>query len=253
LTSTAVPVIYTLSLHDALPIWSAAGHHLQGLRPGCDHQQRGRGRPEPHAAGLCRAACGHAGRVRHREPGHLAQRRRGDQVPVRGAAARGRRLLLMTGGRPVQARILAMLPDYPPSGVGSWVMTHTLLSALAARGHRVDVVLACRRGAPYELDGVHVWSHRGKSDPLRFVRDAHVIVTHVDLTQRAVLIGHRYDKPVVQIAHNTSPLSRAALQRWPATLTVFNSSHAAAAMGDVCDRWIVVRPPVRMDDYATTP
>lgn len=159
----------------------------------------------------------------------------------------------MTGGRPVQARILAMLPNYPPSGVGSWVMTHTLLSALAARGHRVDVVLACRRGAPYELDGVHVWPHRGKSDPLRFVRDAHVIVTHVDLTQRAVLIGHRYDKPVVQIAHNTSPLSRAALQRWPATLTVFNSSHAAAAMGDVCDRWIVVRPPVRMDDYATTP
>nr|PZN25585.1 MAG: glycosyl transferase [Mycolicibacterium hassiacum] len=159
----------------------------------------------------------------------------------------------MAGGRPVHAHILALLPGYPPAGVGSWVMTHALLRALAARGHRVDVVLAHRGGAPYVRDGVHVWPHRGKDDPFRFIRDAQVIVAHVESAQRAVLLGDRYQVPVVQIAHNTSPLSAASLKRWPATVTVFNSVHAAESMGDLASRWIIVRPPVHIAEYETTP
>lgn len=159
----------------------------------------------------------------------------------------------MTGGRPVHAHILALLPDYPPSGVGSWVMTHALLRALAARGHRVDVVLGARRGTPYELDGVHVWPHRSKDDPFRHIRDAQVIVAHVGSAQRAALIGERYNVPVVQIMHNTTALSLAALRRWPATVTVFNSVHAAAVAGDLASRWIIVRPPVDPAEYETTP
>ncbi|MBX5463806.1 MAG: glycosyltransferase family 4 protein [Steroidobacteraceae bacterium] len=133
------------------------------------------------------------------------------------------------------------------------MMTHAMLRALAARGHRVDVVLADRGGAPYVRDGVHVWPHRDKADPFRFLPDAHVIVAHVDSAARAVVLGETYRVPVVQVVHNTSASSAAALRRWPANLTVFNSEHAARALAGECGRWIIVRPPVDPAEYATTP
>lgn len=158
----------------------------------------------------------------------------------------------MTGGRPVRAHVLGMLPDYPPRGVGSWVMTHALLRALAARGHRVDVVLSAP-GAPYERDGVHVWPHVSKRDPFAFLPGAHVIVTHVEIGGRAVALGEAYGVPVVQIAHNTGPVAETAMRRRPAALTVFNSEHARVLLGEACGRSVVVRPPVDPAEYATKP
>jgi len=149
--------------------------------------------------------------------------------------------------------VLAMLPAYPPSGVGSWVMTHALLRALAVRGHRVDVTLSAMTGEPYELDGVHVWPHVDKADPIRFIDSAQVVVTHVECGVRALMLGEARGVPVVQIAHNTGPVAESAMRRRPAALTVFNSQHAARALGELCGRWIIVRPPVDVAEYATTP
>lgn len=150
-------------------------------------------------------------------------------------------------------RVLALIPDYPPRGVGSWVMTHALLRALAARGYRVDVVLTVATGDPYTLDGIHVWPHKGKNDPFEHLPGAHVIVTHVEAGGRAIALGAAYGLPVVQIAHNTGPVAESAMRRRPAALTVFNSRHARALLGGACGRSIVVRPPVAVDDYATVP
>ena len=150
-------------------------------------------------------------------------------------------------------RVLAMVPDYPPCGVGSWVMTHSLLRTLAARGHGVDVVLAARKGEPYEVDGVRVWPHRDKSDPFRFVDDASVIVTHVESAGRPIALGNARGVPVVQIAHNAGVFTESALKRRAAALTVFNSRQVSASLSGLCVRSVIVRPPVDPADYATTP
>lgn len=150
-------------------------------------------------------------------------------------------------------RVLAMVPDYPPRGVGSWVMTHTLLRALVERGHGVDVVLAVAEGDPYELDGVRVWPHRGKGDPFRFIDDASVLVAHVESAGRPIALGNARGVPVVQIAHNAGAFTESALTRRSAALTVFNSRHVAEKLADLCVRSIVLHPPVHPADYATTP
>lgn len=150
-------------------------------------------------------------------------------------------------------RVLAMVPDYPPRGVGSWVMTHNLLRALVVRGHAVDVVLAAPTGDPYELDGVRVWPYKDKSDPFRFIDDASVLITHVESAGRPVALGNARGVPVVQIAHNAGAFTESALKRRAAALTVFNSQHTAARLGPLCVRSMVIHPPVSAADYATTP
>lgn len=150
-------------------------------------------------------------------------------------------------------RILAMIPNYPPHGVGSWIMTHNLLRALVQRGHDADVVLSATPGAPYEVDGVRVWPHVDKSDPFRFIDDAHVLVAHVESAGRALALGEVRGVPVVQIVHNAGAFTEAALRKRPAALTVFNSQHVADQLGELCGRSIVVPPPVAAAEYATTP
>lgn len=150
-------------------------------------------------------------------------------------------------------RVMAMIPDYPPRGVGSWVMTHNLLRALVDRGHEADVVLSAADGDPYELDGVRVWPHVDKSDPFRFIDDVHVLVAHVESAGRALALGELRGVPVVQVAHNAGAFTEAALRKRPASLTVFNSRHVADKLSGLCGRSIIIPPPVHVADYETTP
>lgn len=150
-------------------------------------------------------------------------------------------------------RVMAMIPDYPPRGVGSWIMTHNLLRALVERGHQVEAVLSASDGDPYELDGVRVWPFVDKSDPFRFVDDTDVIVTHVESASRALMLGEIRGVPVAQIAHNANAFTESALRKRPASLTVFNSEQVSAQLNGLCCRSIVVRPPVRAEEYETVP
>ncbi|MFG2001689.1 glycosyltransferase family 4 protein [Spirillospora sp. NPDC048911] len=132
-------------------------------------------------------------------------------------------------------------------------MTHALLRALVSRGHAADVVLSAADGDPYEVDGVRVWPRTGKADPFRFVDDSDVIVAHVESASRPLALGDIRGIPVVQIAHNAGAFTESALRKRPAALTVFNSGHVADRLGELCVRSIVVRPPVQLNDYRTTP
>ena len=150
-------------------------------------------------------------------------------------------------------RILAMAHRWLPShNAGAEVMVHTMLRALVARGHRVDVTLSRQVGDPYELDGLRLWPGR---DPRTAVLDADVVVTHLENTPAATLLARWHRLPVVQVWHNTM----AVTQRWApsAALGVANSEwmHVdyRAALGDLMPPSIVVRPPVTAADYATTP
>lgn len=147
-----------------------------------------------------------------------------------------------------------MVAGYPPSRcVGSWLMTHGLLRALVERGHQADVVLTVAEGDPYQLDGVSVWPHSGKSDPFRFIEHADVLVAHAESAGRATALGEMWSVPVVRLAHNTSPLTESALRRRAVALTVFNSQHMAGAFGSRVGRSLVVRPLVHAAEYETTP
>jgi glycosyltransferase involved in cell wall biosynthesis len=151
-------------------------------------------------------------------------------------------------------RVLAMLAAYPPyQSVGSWIVTHTLLRALVARGHEVDVLLESTRGEPYELDGVRVWPRTGKSDPFARLADADVIVCHAGGTGRPEVLGKLWGIPVVVHVHNVSTLTTATLRNHPRALTVVNSEAMAAQLEEHAGETMVVRPPVDSAEYATMP
>lgn len=163
-------------------------------------------------------------------------------------------------------RVLALVHLYPPVGNAGaeWAM-HTLLSALAGRGHEVTVLLTDPQqdGYPYELDGVRVVPYRGRNGPYQVIlgdRPPHVLITHLSSTPQATVLGGLYGLPVVHVLHNDHANERAWLARRP-SLVIYNSAWVRAS----CLAWwqntqpgeappgIVVRPPVIAADYATTP
>jgi glycosyltransferase involved in cell wall biosynthesis len=154
-------------------------------------------------------------------------------------------------------QILVMAHLFPPAhNAGAERMLLALLRALTARGHTVDVVLSQAHeqiAEPYEIAGIRVWPHRDKNDPWRFIADADVIVTHLENTRRAAVIGQMYGIPTVHVCHNTFPQTRAWLLRWPPALAVYNSRWMAEVFSAVQARSLTVAPPIVAADYATTP
>ncbi|MFE3122356.1 glycosyltransferase family 4 protein [Streptomyces hydrogenans] len=164
-------------------------------------------------------------------------------------------------------RVLAMLHAYPPvHNAGAEWAAHSLLRELAARGHQVDVLLsqAAAADTSYDLDGVTVHPYRGKADPspwLRGDRRADAIVTHLENTARASILGELHRIPVVHLLHNTYEKSKSWLIKGKPALAVHNTDWMR---DDVAAWWqihrsgypmppsITVRPPVAVADYETT-
>jgi glycosyltransferase involved in cell wall biosynthesis len=170
----------------------------------------------------------------------------------------------------IPVRVLAMLHLYTPvHNAGAELMAHAMLRSLAAAGHQVDVILSRDHyeiREPYTHDGVTVHPRRHKGDPLQWIADPRrrpdVIVTHLENTERASVLGQQHNIPVIHLLHNTFEQTKRDLRRGPA-LAVANTDWMAE---DVTAWWLwrhgaarpmppltVVRPPVVIDDYATTP
>lgn len=161
-----------------------------------------------------------------------------------------------------------MLHLYTPyHNAGAELAAHGMLRALAARGHQVDVLLS--RDHPgisesYVHDGVTVHPRQDKSDPLRWLNDRkpNVIITHLENTDRASILGKQYGVPVVHLLHNTFEPSRAAVAQYHPALAVANTQWM---LEDLQDWWqvdqgdrpmpstLVVHPPVSVAEYATKP
>ncbi|WP_405747841.1 glycosyltransferase family 4 protein [Streptomyces canus] len=165
-------------------------------------------------------------------------------------------------------RVLAMLHAYPPAhNAGAEWAAHSLLRDLAARGHDVDVLLSQTAAAStaYEIDGVHVHPFRDKADPSRWMRGeerAHVVVTHLENTARASVLGELNRIPVVHLLHNTFEKSKSWLVKGSPSLVVYNTAWMKADAeawwrvhrGDRPMPWgITVHPPVAVEDYQATP
>lgn len=161
-----------------------------------------------------------------------------------------------------------MFHAYPPAhNAGAEWAAHSLLRDLAYRGHDVDVLLSQYASASeaYELDGVQVFPFRGKADPGRWMRGdrrAQVIVTHLENTARASILGEMNHIPVVHLLHNTYEKSKSWLVKGSPALVVYNTEWMRAdaeawwqiRRGDRQMPWgITVRPPVAVPDYQATP
>ena len=149
-------------------------------------------------------------------------------------------------------RVLMLAHRWTPAhNAGAEVMVQAMLRALVERGHDVDVTLSDQSGEPYVIDGVRVWPGR---DPKALIPGAGILVTHLQQTPTAMMLGRWHRLPVVQVWHNNLDVTK----RWA----------SGAALGVANSEWmwwdfdpfeeqtppmIVVRPPVVAADYATTP
>lgn len=153
-------------------------------------------------------------------------------------------------------RVLAMLHLFPPHhNAGAERMVLAMLRALVARGHDVDVLLSQKHPeitSTYEIGGITVHPHREKTDPFAFLDDADVIVTHLENTPRAAALGESFKIPVAKVVHNTFMPTRMQLQRGIG-LAVYNSEWMAQEFADLDVKSVVIRPPVAVQDYATSP
>lgn len=160
-------------------------------------------------------------------------------------------------------KVLALLHLYiPKHNAGAERMIHAMFRPLVEAGHEVVVQLSQHHEGiiePYVVEGVKVFPRVDKKDPFRHLDDSHVIVTHLENTPRATVLGRMYDVPVVHVLHNTHFQSKKWVQP-DVRLAVYNSEWMKAdyesflVSEDIASPpSIIVRPPVFVDEYKTAP
>lgn len=123
---------------------------------------------------------------------------------------------------------------YPPQRhIGSELMTHRLLRALADRGHQV-VVHAVETIGAWSHDGIHVL---GQDYPLG---EADVVVAHAGISWPGVEHRASTGAPLVLVCHNVSDATRDDVDGARADLVVVNSRSMAE---DLALDALVVNPP----------
>lgn len=147
-------------------------------------------------------------------------------------------------------KVVARVSLYPPQhNAGAEMMLHALLRALVARGHDCSVYLTHPTGghSAFRLDGVLVVP-KNVYDDEKAIKNAHVVVTHLDAADHTRRIAARRGAPVVYLVHNDFAVSTRRELSDPPELTVFNSRHLAESLRDLTTG-IVVHPPVDPDEY----
>jgi glycosyltransferase involved in cell wall biosynthesis len=168
-------------------------------------------------------------------------------------------------GGTAQLRIVARVHAMPPEhNAGAEHMLVSMLRPLAARGHDVTVWLS-RYGKvvdPYEYRGIRVVPLEARLDFPTAVRQADVLVSHLECVPSTASLARGYGKPLVVLCHNTHrPTFRDAAAGGTA-LVVYNSRWMEREAELFFAEYpksirpaesLVVRPPVFADEYATKP
>ncbi|MFC4512539.1 glycosyltransferase family 4 protein [Streptomyces ehimensis] len=168
------------------------------------------------------------------------------------------------GGR-TPLRVAARLHGYPPRlNAGAEWMVHSMLRALVERGHDATVWLSRYSGdrEPYELDGVKVVPLQARLDFSSAVRQADVLLSHLENVQATGALARGYGKPLVVVCHNTHAHSFRDMASGDTALAVYNSAwmdrQAELFFTEYPksvrpDTSLVVRPPVFAAEYRTRP
>jgi hypothetical protein len=158
-------------------------------------------------------------------------------------------------------RILARLHAYPPTHcAGAEMMAHTLLRALAQRGHDVEVWLTKHNGQRkvYDYEGVQVVPAAVGRDFARQARTAGAVVSHLESVRDGAAAARGWGRPLIVLCHNTFPATFRAIGSGTTALAVYNSQWMAASAA----MWfaenpkaakpaaeVIVRPPVFAKEY----
>lgn len=146
---------------------------------------------------------------------------------------------------------------------GAEVTAQALMAALVKRGHRVTVVLSRPHPdmtGPYEVDGVQIHPHINKGDPLRYIPETDLIVSHLENADRADILGRLYSVPVCQVLHNNYAQTKrqigfpsicVANTNW--VLEDFRQAWPQLRGERRPPRWVVAHPHVDIERYRTTP
>jgi len=154
-------------------------------------------------------------------------------------------------------RIVALIHYAVPYRMaGSETMVHTMLQALADKGHDVHAVVSHMPEAPREWTegSVRYHSRDGEANSASRVGALapDVIVTHHQNATRAVMLAKQRGVPSVFVQHNTFWMNKQTLATRP-DLTVFNTHWMAQSWRQLTINWMVIHPPVRPAEHATTP
>lgn len=157
----------------------------------------------------------------------------------------------------VPVKIVALVHFAVPFRMaGSETMLHTLLEALAERGHDVVVVTTHTPQAPqhWRWGSIRGLSRQGPTAAALTVRGERpdVVVTHHDNAALAIDLAPSIGAKSVFLMHNDFDINLQLLSKRP-DLTVFNTQWIADRYADRVPSWVVVHPPVRPADHATAP
>lgn len=162
-------------------------------------------------------------------------------------------------------KITALIHLFPNEHcAGSETTLHAALRALVNRGHKVRVICANSKTAPYEIDGISVIrpERRGQDSWLKdYVQGSDLLVTHLDLTNQAMALAMSTKIPLVHFVHNDAQLMCWRVDArvpYKNALTVYNSHWLAAKPSsyygqEMPREWlapsIVVHPVVEREHY----
>jgi hypothetical protein len=162
-------------------------------------------------------------------------------------------------------RIVARVHLMPPQhNAGAEHMLVSMLRPLVERGHDVQVWLSRYGKAvePYDYRGIRVVPLEARLDFPTAVRQADVLISHLECVPSTSALARGYGKPVVVLCHNTHRPTFRDMAAGNTALAVYNSQWMQAEAELFFAEYpksvrpgagIIVRPPVFADEYATKP
>jgi glycosyltransferase involved in cell wall biosynthesis len=152
----------------------------------------------------------------------------------------------------VTAYVHAYVPHH---NAGAETTLHDLLKALVYQGHEAQVVLKESPYAEYreyEYEGVKVVQAKDKKSILHYLPKSDLIITHLECSTRATILGNKFHVPVAQLIHNNLDLTRNYVGIG-ADFVIYNTDWIKADFADQFSHIpsIVVHPPIVADNYRT--
>lgn len=154
-------------------------------------------------------------------------------------------------------KIVSYVHAYVPHHNGGAETTlHDMNRALVEAGHESLVVIKetplREYRPPYEVDGVKVIFAKDKHEIVRQIPGADLILTHLECSVRATLLGQKFRIPVAQLIHNDLDLTRKYVAHSP-DFVIYNSEwireEFAKEFGHIPH--IVIHPPTLAERYET--
>ncbi len=149
-------------------------------------------------------------------------------------------------------KVLAFVHLYVPMhNAGGETTLHDLLRAMVKEGWDVEVVLS--RPTPeysdYEVDGVKVFVHTEKRQIIRHLLTADLLITHLENSERAGILGKKYRVPTVHLIHNNMPITKGYLGLG-CDLAVFNTQWVSDDFTEYKGKRLVLHPRVDISKFS---